>query len=639
MCGINGVFHYRGGSADLALIERQACAQRHRGPDDAGVWSDGSVAFGHRRLSIVDLSPGGHQPMANEDESVWVTYNGELYDWPRLRPALAARGHRFRGNSDTESLLHLYEDHGTGMFEHLRGMFAFALFDRTNRRLVLGRDRFGVKPLYYHDDGRRIAFASELKALTMDPSVPREVDETAVADYLTFQYVPGPRTIWKGVRKLSPSHFLVADADGVRLSRYWALPSGEDNGLAFDECRERLVELLADAVKVRLLSDVPLGAFLSGGIDSSVVVAMMARASGKPVQTFSIGFEQADFNELEHARRVATHLHTDHREFVVRPDALELLPRLIWQLDEPFADASIIPSYYVAEMARRHVTVVLSGDGGDETHAGYTTYAWAKQYAALDALPRPLRRLAAVAARSLHPDHALGRKLSRLPMDVVERHLDVMSFFPPRELAAVLGPGLRGRLGEYDPLEAMRTIHRAASGAGDVRGLLDLDAQTYMIDDVMVKVDRTSMMHSLEVREPLLDHPMLEFVARVPMRYKLKSGVGKWLLRESVRDLLPPEILARPKQGFGVPLEHWFGSGFGALARDVLLDPRARARGLFDPRGVESLLHDTRGRGQRRTRQIWALLCLEMWFQTFVDRPRDTQTGPLARFPGWPAAA
>ena len=343
MCGISGVFHYRGGVADRSLIARQMQVLRHRGPDDAGLWSDGDVAFGHRRLAIVDLSPGGHQPMANEDESIWVTYNGELFDWPAQRPVLEARGHRMRGNADTESLLHLYEDRGTDLFEQLRGFFAFGLFDRRHRRLVLGRDRFGVKPLYYHDDGKRIAFASELKALMLDPSVPNEMDERAVADYLAFQYVPGPRTIWKGVRKLPPAHYLVADAQGVRVSRYWSLPVDEDAGHPVEHYRERLRELLADAVKVRLLSDVPLGAFLSGGIDSSVVVAMMARAMSEPVKTFSIGFEQEDFSELEHARIVARHLGTDHHELVVQPHALELLPRLVWQMDEPFADASMIP--------------------------------------------------------------------------------------------------------------------------------------------------------------------------------------------------------------------------------------------------------------------------------------------------------
>jgi asparagine synthase (glutamine-hydrolysing) len=638
MCGINGVFHYRGGVADLALIERQAGILRHRGPDDAGAWSDGDVAFGHRRLSIVDLSPGGHQPMANEDESLWVTYNGELYDWPEQRPILAARGHRFRGTSDTEALLHFYEEYGTGLFEHLRGMFAFGLFDRARRRLLLGRDRFGVKPLFYHDDGRRIAFASELKALMLDPSIPREIDGESVADYLTFQYVPGPRTIWKGVRKLSPAHFLTADASGVRLQRYWTLPTDPDEGHGVEYYRERLRALLAESVRLRLVADVPLGAFLSGGIDSSVVVAMMTRAVHQPVKTFTIGFEQEDFSEIEHARTVARHLGTDHHELIVRPSALDLLPRLVWQMDEPFGDASMIPSNFVAEMARHDVKVVLSGDGGDETHGGYTTYAWARRYAALGSVPRVLRPLVAGSARRLHPDHWLGRKLNRLSMDIVDRHLDVQSYFLPRELADVLTPEALDQLRGHDPFTSPRAIHRATSG-GPLAGLLHLDAQTYMIDDVLVKLDRTSMMHSLEVREPLLDHEMIEFVARIPFRYKLRGGMGKWLLRESVRDLLPADILARGKRGFGVPLEQWFGYGFEAMARDVLFDSRPRWRGWFDERAIERLVTNRAIRGERRVRQLWVLLCLEMWFQCYVDRPREAIEAPSRSVPGWPASA
>jgi len=639
VCGINGVFHYRGGAADLALVERQSNVMTHRGPDDRGLWSDGDVALAQRRLAIVDLSPAGHQPMPNEDESLWVTYNGEMYNWPELKPQLLARGHRLRGNSDTESLLHLYEDHDTGLFAHLRGMFAFALFDRKRRRLLLARDRFGVKPLFYHDDGTRIVFASELKSLLLDPSVPRDVDDHAVADYLTFQYVPGPRSIWKGIRKLPPAHFLVADANGVRLERYWSLPTDEDDGKPLEFYKERLLHQLQESVRIRLLSDVPLGAFLSGGIDSSVVVAMMARAMSEPVKTFTIGFEEQDFSEVEHARAVARHLGTDHHELIVRPQALELLPRLVWHMDEPFADASMIPSYYVSEMARRQVTVALSGDGGDETHGGYETYRWAQRYATMDVIPRPLRQAMAMPARFLPPDHPLGRKLQRLSMRVVDRHLDVESFFKPREMRDVLSPAARRAIAAYDPCAVMREIHSAGSRFGDVRGLMYLDARTYMVDDVLVKVDRTSMMNSLEAREPLLDHVMLESVARIPMRYKLRGGVGKWLLREAVKDLLPPSILARGKQGFGVPLEHWFGDSFGTLAREVLLDGRARARGWLDPAGVERLLTRSAVRDEHRTRQVWALVCLELWFQTYVDRPREA----LARWDdsatGLPAAS
>jgi asparagine synthase (glutamine-hydrolysing) len=629
MCGINGVFHYTGGMADPHLTERQALAQRHRGPDDAGLWHEGAVAIAHRRLAIVDLSQAGHQPMANEDGALRVVYNGELYGWPALRERLAARGHRFIGMSDTEALLHLYEDHGTELFPELRGMFAFALFDRPKQRLLLGRDRLGIKPLYYHDDGKRLAFASELKALMLDPSVPRDVDEEALAGYLTFQYVPGPGSIWRGVRKLPPGHMLVCDGSGVKVESYWTLPVEAPQLWTPDDARERLRELLAEAVRIRMVADVPLGAFLSGGIDSSAVVALMAEASSRPVKTFSIGFEDMESSELAHARRVAEHLGTDHHEFVVRPDAMEDLPRLVWQMDEPFADASMLPTWHVSRIAREQVTVALSGDGGDELYAGYTTYDFARRYAAADRIPAVLRRMAALPAAALPGDDPFGRKLHRLGQSVVERHLDVSSFFPPRDLNALWSTSLRERLGGFDPWGAARARHAGMSRAlGDIAALLPLDATTYMVDDVLTKVDRASMLCSLEVRVPLLDHRVIEAVATMPFEYKLRGGVSKWILKEAVRDLLPAETVSRGKQGFGVPLERWFGRGFERLARETLLDPRATARGWFDKPAVERILADRTTRPERVTRRLWALVCLELWAQAYVDRPREQLAVP-----------
>jgi asparagine synthase (glutamine-hydrolysing) len=629
MCGINGVFHYREGVPDVALVRRQAHAQRHRGPDDADVWCEGPAALGQRRLSILELGAAGHQPMPNEDRTVWVTFNGELYNWPEIKPQLVARGHRLRGNSDTEMLLHLYEEKGAEMVADLRGMFAFALVDTARRRLLLARDRVGKKPLYWHDDGRRIAFASELKSLMLDPSVGREVDMQSLTDYLTFGYVPGPQCVFRGVRKLPAGHRLVCDDAGPRVERYWSLPVTPDPRIRPEEAVERLRELLAESVRVRLMSDVPLGAFLSGGLDSSAVVALMARASSTPVRTFSIGFEPTHASELEHARTVARHLGTEHHELVVRPDALALLPRLVWGMDEPFADASMLPTYYVAEMARHHVTVALSGDGGDEAYAGYTTYAWAGGYARMDALPRGLRRLAALPARALPADHPLGRRLRRLGLDTVDRHLENMAAFAGEGLRAVLAQRVRAATSRHDPFLASRAIHaRAARVVGDVPALLHLDASTYRIDDVLVKVDRTSMLNSLEVRAPLLDHVLLEYVASLPFDYKLRRGVTKWALRESVRALLPASILERGKQGFGVPLEHWFGADFGRLAREVLLDRRCRERGWLDPAGVEGVLSGAGRAGASGARRVFTLLCLELWAQTWVDRPRESLDQP-----------
>jgi asparagine synthase (glutamine-hydrolysing) len=629
MCGINGVFWYRGGIADAVLVREQARAQRHRGPDDADVWAEGPVALGHRRLSVVDLSPGGHQPMANEDGSVHVVFNGELYNWPEVMPELAARGHRFRGRSDTEMLLHLWEEKREALLADVRGMFAFALYDSGRDTLMLARDRVGKKPLYWHDDGRRIVFASELKSLLLDPSVPRDPDPAAIADYLTFQYVPSPGCIVSGVRKLPAGHHLVCDANGPRLTRYWELPLETDRTLSAGDAVTGLRERLQEAVRVRLMSDVPLGAFLSGGIDSSAVVALMCQVSSTRVKTFSVGFEDADLSELVHARAVAHHLGTEHHELVVRPRALELLPRLVWGLDEPFADASMMPSFQVAEMARSHVTVALSGDGGDEAFAGYTTYGWARDYARADAVPAALRKLATLPGRWLPGDHPLGRRLRRWAMTPIERHLDVMSHFPPREMRAVLSPELRAAVGAHDPWAAARALHgRAAHGLGALAALPAVDALTYMTDDVLVKVDRTSMLNSLETRAPLLDHHVLEWVARMPFEYKLRGPVTKWVLRECVRPLLPRAILSRGKQGFGVALERWFAGDFGRLAREVLLDRRSRSRGWLAPAAVELLLAGDGLRDAVRARRVLTLVCLELWAQCYLDRPRTALAAP-----------
>ena len=635
MCGIAGVFHYAGGGrADVDTVRRMNDAMFHRGPDDAGVHDDGAIALGHRRLSVIDLSVAGHQPMSNADESLWVTYNGELYGWPEQRDRLRRRGHSFRGTSDTEALLHLYEEHGDGLLEHLRGMFAFGLFDRRRRRLLLARDRTGIKPIYYHDAGRGMVFAYVLMALLHDPGVARTVDPAAVADYLTFRYVPAPRTALNGVRKLPAGHYLTSDADGVRVRRYWRLPvaeAGVDDGP--DHYREGLRELLEDAVDSHLAADVPLGAFLSGGIDSSAVVALMSRVSAQPVRTCSVGFEEGGVSELAHARRVAEHLGTEHTELVVRPRAMDLLPRLVRQLDEPFAAPSAIPTFCVAEAARRDVTVALSGDGGDEAFAGYTTYAFARDYQRFDAFPRFLRRAAALPSGRLPFEHSLGRRLRRVGMDPVERHLEVMALFRRAELALLLSPQWRAELSAHDPTRLARDRFGHARPGGDLAALLHLDAETYMVDDVLTKVDRTSMLVSLEVRVPLLDHRVQEFAARIPFRYKLRGDVTKWVLRESVRDLLPADILARGKQGFGVPVEHWLGADFEALSRAVLLDGSVGRRGWFDPAAVRTLVAGGAGvaTGRDRANRLWALVCLELWAQTFLD---GSTRGSAATGPG-----
>ena len=561
--------------------------------------------------------------MSDADGSLWVTFNGALYGWRQMRRELLGRGASFRSTADTEILLHLYREQGDAMLNSLRGMFAFALYDRKRRRLLLARDRVGIKPVYYHDDGSRLVFASELKAVMADPSVPREIDEQALIEYLTFQYVPAPRTIWRNVRKLPAGHSLVCDDRGPRIERYWSIPIERDATRPAEFYVERLRDLLAEAVRLHLDADVPVGAFLSGGIDSSAVASLMAAESARPIQTFSIGFHERDANELDFARRVANHLHADHHEMMVEPSALGLLPRLVWGMDEPFADASIIPAYLLAKAASAQVKVVLSGDGGDETFAGYKTYGAAVRHHRLRGVPWPLRALASAPSWALEPDHPVARKSRRIPMSVFRRHLEAMACFPPSELQLIASDDLWSEARAHDPLTAYGDRYRVlAERAGVVAGLLQLDTYTYLADDVLRKADCSSMLNSLEARCPLLDHHVIEFAARVPVQYKLRGGVAKWILREAVRDLLPAETVARRKQGFNVPLQHWFTNGLGELARSVLLDRDARRRGWLEQRRVERILDRDAPCDGLRAQQVWALVCLELWAQRFVQAPR-----------------
>jgi asparagine synthase (glutamine-hydrolysing) len=628
MCGINGVFHYGPGLADVPLIRRQSDAMRHRGPDDGGEWSNRSAALGHRRLAILDLSPTGHQPMANEDSSVWVTFNGEIYEHDASRRALEAQGHRFRGRSDTEILVHAYEQYGDAVVDRLRGKFAFGLYDERRNRLLLARDRLGIKPLYYHDDGERLTFASELAALMLDPDIPREIDEQALVEYLALQYVPSPRTIWKNVRKLPPGHRLVCDVSGAREERYWSPPPPDPSLANERELPERLRELIADAVNVRMVADVPVGAFLSGGLDSATVVACMARQAPGRVSTFTIGFREQQFSELEEARAIAQHFGTDHHECVLGPEAVRDLPQLIAAMGEPFADASIIPTYHVSKLAGRDLKVVLSGDGGDEVFGGYKTYPAAARHARLGWIPAGVRQAVGASSRWLDRDHARGRKMRRAAMDVLARHFDAVGCFPDGQLGPLLSASLRERTIGCDPFGVYRGRYREAlAGSGEVGALLRADLTTYLVDDVLHKVDSASMLNSLEVRCPLLDQRVVEFAAALPLNFKLRGRTTKWLLREAMRDQLPSAVLSTGKKGFNLPLEYWLEGGLGTLTREVLLDPRARSRGWFDPREVDRLLAGRAGGGER-ARQLWSLLCLELWAQAHLDTKPDLLARP-----------
>ncbi len=643
MCGIAGKLHYDPAHpVDEALIRRMTAALRHRGPDDEGVWTAGPIGLGNRRLAIIDLSPAGHQPMSNETGTVWITYNGEIYNHQELRADLERRGHRFRSTSDTETILHLYEEHGRDCVQYLRGMFAFALWDGRLRRLFLARDRFGKKPLLYAETAAGLTFASEIKALLQDPAVSRDVDELALHHYLTYGYVPGPQTAFQQIRKLPPASTLLWDAACGRISieRYWTLRYTPKLDISEEEAAGQLLALLRQATRLRLISEVPLGAFLSGGIDSSAVVALMAEAMSEPVKTFSIGFADQSFDERPYARQIAQQYATDHHEFTVTPDALAVLPELAWAYGEPLADSSALPTYYVAQMTRQHVTVALNGDGGDEAFAGYDRYLASQLAARYERLPRWLREgLITPIARRL-PEAAGRRTPYGRPLRRFKRFALATGATPERRHArwlilmdntvknALYTPDFRGRMAEIDSLALLDQALAAADSPDFLDRVQFGDVSLYLPDDLLVKMDIATMMHSLEGRSPFLDHHVAEFAARLPASYRLRGRTRKYILKLALRDHLPPGILHRDKQGFALPIGRWFRHELRPVAYDVLLDPRTLGRGLFDGAAVRAMLDEhASGRMDHRQR-IWSLLMLELWFRAYIDRPRPALTGP-----------
>ena len=616
MCGLAGVLMRDGSPADRALVEAMGRALAHRGPDDAGILVEGPLGLAHRRLSILDPSPAGHQPMADPTGEVTVTYNGELYNTPALRAALEASGVRLRTGTDTECLPHLWRAHGASMVAHLRGMFAFALHDRRSRTLFLARDRFGQKPLYYAVLPDRILFASELKALVVDPAFPRAVDRRALRAYLALGYVPDPATIYAAARKLPPGHALEIGPDGAppEPTCYWRLRFDADEGPGAEEWEARLEAKLEETVRAHLLSDVPLGAFLSGGVDSSTVVALMSRAGGR-VRTFSIGFEEPEFSETAHARTVARHLGTEHEELIVRPDAAALATRLAEVYDEPFADSSAIPTFLVSELARRHVTVALSGDGGDELLAGYERYLVTARASAHRRIPLPasLRaRILGPLARAWPETWRGGGFLTRLARGDANYVDAWLTVFGRRLAARSLSPEV---FGDHDPLRAIEAVIEEARGLPLVQRLQSADLATYLPGDILVKVDRASMAHSLETRAPLLDHELAELVARIPARFLCDGVEGKILLKRIARRLVPREVVDRRKMGFAVPLRDWFRGELRPLVRDALLAGDRRTASLYRPGAVERILAEHDGGALDRSAVIWTMLVLELFWR------------------------
>jgi asparagine synthase (glutamine-hydrolysing) len=606
---------------DRHLLARMAKAMVHRGPDDEGAFVNGPFGMTMRRLSIIDLG-GGHQPISNEDGSIWVTFNGEIYNYVELREELVARGHRFKTDSDTEVIVHLYEEHGEKCLSELRGMFAFAVWDEKARALLLARDRLGKKPLYYALlPGRALVFASELKAVLQDRAVERAIDLEALDRYVSFLYIPAPASIFKQVRKLPAGHYLVCTPRGIAVREYWDIP------LADGEARpqgvlQRFEELLAEAVRVRLRSDVPLGAFLSGGVDSSAVVATMARLLERPVVTTSIGFSEAGYDELPYAGLVARHVGSEHHERVVTSPSPELIETIVWHLDEPFADSSAIPTYFVSMAARERVKVALSGDGGDELFAGYSRH---RIEGIEHAIRRTVGRLGGrglTALASLLPPGVKGRNsLLSLTLPPEEACARKFYFTPqvPRLKAELYSPWLRAATAGFDALDPFKRAFRAAAAADPVTRILYVDIKTYLADDILVKVDRMSMAHSLEVRVPLLDHKLVEFVATLPPRWKLGGGTTKVLLRQALDGRVPPETLGRAKHGFISPIGRWLRGDLASYVEETLCSRRAAERGYFDPGAVRRLWTSYRREPGRFDHQLWMLLVLEVWHRRYLD--------------------
>ncbi len=640
MCGIAGIVQSNpDGALNEAVIHQMCEAIIHRGPDDEGILVKGGVGLGMRRLSIIDLA-GGHQPVFNEDKTIWVVYNGEIYNFPELREELLRRGHTFYTHTDTEVIVHLYEEMGADCVTKLRGMFALALYDERRRKLLLARDRLGKKPLHYALQGSQLLFASEIKSILIVAPELATVNKEALLQYMYFGYVPDPLTAFTTIQKLPAGHLLEFQDGKIEVRQYWDLPQyGTAAPQSEEECLEEMEQRLAEAVRIRLISDVPLGALLSGGTDSSTVVALMARASSKPVKTFSIGFRHEDFNEAQYARIVAKHFGTDHHELIVEPDVLETVETLSSSLEEPFGDSSMLPTYYVSRMAREHVTVALSGDGGDEIFAGYERYGIHLRRKMFERVPAWAWRFYRNNVYPRLPGDMLGKKLSyNISLPWRERYVDGISFVPSfeRDMPLLSDEFRAVQRNGGAPEKVMYRYFEQAPAKDPISQMLYVDTKTYMVADILTKVDRMSMATSLEVRVPLLDHLFVEWATALPADWKIRRGQQKYILRKLAERVgVPREVLNRPKQGFALPLVHWMRHELKDLILGVLLDQRTLQRGYFEPRGIRQLL-DEHFRGRRNhSPRIWRLLMFELWHRNYLERIHApaavTQPHPVSR--------
>lgn len=643
MCGICGIVEYDGG-VDRDALARMTTALRHRGPDDEGFHVENGIGLGFRRLSIIDVE-GGNQPLSNEGGTVFLVCNGEIYNWEELRHDLERRGHRFATQVDTEVVVHLWEEHGPGLVQRLNGMFAFALWDAAQQTFLAARDRLGKKPLYYADTGRQLLFGSEPKALLEHPSCPGKLDHEALARYLAFEYVPSPWSIFAGVRKLPPAHTLQWRQGRLDIERYWELGFDETPaGTTDDELAEELRERLRESVRLRLMSDVPLGAFLSGGIDSSSIVALMSELAPGRVKTFSIAFEEPSFDESAHARHVADRFGTDHHEQAFTPrEVLDLLPDVTGWLDEPFGDASVLPTHLLSRFTRGSVTVALGGDGADELLAGYQTFP-ADRLAQLYRVPRalhagvflPLAERLPVSNRDFSVEFKLKRFLRGMSFPDDVRHQAWLGSFDSAQQRRLLLDPAPG-----DPYDHVRRALARYPGADRLQRLIYLYGTTYLPDDILFKVDRASMACSLEVRAPFLDYTLVEFLGRVPSRLKLDGLRTKILLKRAMGDRLPEGVASRRKKGFGIPTAKWLKEDLRELLLDELSGERLRQQGLFDAREVERLVSDHLNGRRGLHKELWTLLMFQLWHRNYLERRAapaaamapQIQTPPTATFP------
>jgi asparagine synthase (glutamine-hydrolysing) len=630
MCGIAGIISDRQ-PVDADSIHRMCESLVHRGPDDEGTYVHDGIGIGMRRLSIIDV-PGGHQPIFNEDRTVLAVCNGEIYNFHELREELEKSGHKFSTNSDTETIVHLYEEHGAGFVQKLRGMFAIAVYDLTRRMLLLSRDRLGIKPLHYALYNGRLLFASEIKAILEAAPELREIDRRALLQYFYFGYIPDPLTAFGEIRKLPPGHILEFSNGQLTVTKYWDLPAyGTYSPRSENECLDELEQRLEEAVRLHLVADVPLGAMLSGGVDSSSVVALMARCGSGPVKTFSIAFKHADFNEADHARRVAKQFETEHQELLLDPDITKTVDLLSKTLEEPFGDSSMLPTYYVSQLAREHVKVALTGDGGDEAFAGYERYAihlHQRQYSLPDWAGRIYRK----GVHRWVPGGMPGRNLAySISLPWSERYVEGVSLKPFQRQLGLLAPEFVESAGE-DPLQGFRSWLQRAPASDPLSRVLYLDSKTYLPGDILTKVDRMSMLHSLEARVPLLDHKFLEWVTALAPKWKMRNGTTKYIFRKLAQRLgVPREVLDRKKQGFSLPLVHWMRNELKEMILGVLVDPQTLKRGYLNEKGIRRLLEEHFQGRRDHSARIWRFLMFELWCRNVVQSNafRDRSTSQL----------